>query len=266
MSGNEHDAIESLEHLGLSNYEARVFVALQKLGTGTAREIHQVAEVPRSQVYGAAEELGERGLVEIQQATPKRYRPVSLETARDRLAARLEREQEQAFDYLSTIQRERRGDETREDVWTIRGSDSVDDRIVELIEQASEYVIFGTASTDLVTDETVAALRGRAEAGADVRVLSENPDVRALFADEPVSVFGPPSEKPHGPFSGRMILVDDDTLLMSVLADSGLPGVSEETAIWSSETAMAAVLTQTARNGIMNVAERFGLGDEDETA
>ncbi len=57
---DESDAIEALEELGLSNYEAKVFVALQRLGTGTARDIHQATDVPRSQVYGAAESLQEQ--------------------------------------------------------------------------------------------------------------------------------------------------------------------------------------------------------------
>ena len=55
--GDEAGATESLQQLGLSQYEAEVFVALVKLGTGTAREVTQITDVPRSQVYGAAEAL-----------------------------------------------------------------------------------------------------------------------------------------------------------------------------------------------------------------
>jgi hypothetical protein len=62
----------------------------------------------------------------------------------------------------------------------------------------------------------VEALRERAEAGVDVLVVSENPAARALFADGPSAVAAPP----------------------------------EETAIWSAESAMAAVLVQVTRDGI----------------
>jgi HTH-type transcriptional regulator, sugar sensing transcriptional regulator len=95
---NEDDAIDALESLGLSNYEAKVFVALQKLGTGTARDIHGVTDVPRSQVYGAAENLQQRGLVEVQQSKPLQYRPVSLNAAKSHLRDRFERRQERTFD------------------------------------------------------------------------------------------------------------------------------------------------------------------------
>ncbi|HET7324565.1 MAG TPA: helix-turn-helix domain-containing protein, partial [Halococcus sp.] len=56
------DAIAALKRLGLSSYEAQVFVALQRISRGSARDIDRVTDVPRSQVYGAAEQLEERGL------------------------------------------------------------------------------------------------------------------------------------------------------------------------------------------------------------
>ena len=254
MSESEHEAVESLERLGLSNYEARVFVALQKLGTGTAREVHRVADIPRSQVYGAADELEARGLVEIQQSTPKRYRPVSLDAARKRLEERLEREQERAFDYLETVQREKRGEETRDDVWTVRGRESVDDRTVDLAGSATDWLLFAAADPSSVPDDLVDVLRDRAADGVDVVVISENPDVRARFEDESFVVAGPVREPPAD-FMGRVLLCDDNTILLSVLADANLPGVTDETAIWSADTAMAAVLVQIVRGGIMSVVD-----------
>jgi sugar-specific transcriptional regulator TrmB len=254
MSESEHDAIESLERLGLSNYEARVFVALQKLGTGTAREVHRVADIPRSQVYGAADELEARGLVEIQQSTPKRYRPVSLESARSRLSERLEKEQERAFDYLETVQREQRGEETRDDVWTVRGRESVDDRTVDLAGGATDWLLFAAADLSSVPDALVDVLRDRAAAGVDIVVVSEDADVRARFEDESFRVEKPVRQPPTD-FMGRVLLADDNTILLSVLADANLPGVTDETAIWSADTAMAAVLVQIVRGGIMSVVD-----------
>lgn len=260
MSESEHDAIESLEHLGLSNYEARVFVALQKLGTGTAREVHRVADIPRSQVYGAADELEARGLVEIQQSTPKRYRPVSLDAARTHLTRRLEQEQERAFDYLETVQREQRGEETRDDVWTIRGRESIDDRTVDLATGATDWVLFAAATPSSVPDELVDALGDRADEGVDIVVVSENADVRARFEAESLPVVKPIREPPTD-FMGRVLLCDDNTILLSVLADANLPGVTDETAIWSADSTMAAVLVQIVRGGIMSVVDPDALDE-----
>lgn len=74
-------AIEQLERFGLSNYAARTFVALSTLGRGTAREVSQVSEVPRTRVYDAIDELHDRGLVDVQNSSPKQFWAISAETA-----------------------------------------------------------------------------------------------------------------------------------------------------------------------------------------
>ncbi|MFB6154271.1 MAG: TrmB family transcriptional regulator [Haloferacaceae archaeon] len=248
---NEHEAVEALQRLGLTNYEAQVFLALQKLGTGTAREIHDVADVPRSQVYGAADALERRGLVEIQHATPKRYRPVGLEAARAHLTAELERERERAFGYLATVQREREGDETREDVWTIRGRGPIDDRATDLASRATDSLLFAADSTAFVSEALVETLAERARAGVSVTVVSENDEVRARFADcgvDLVPVAGGTTD-----FTGRVLLADDDVILLSV--DGTERGLEQETAIWSAGTAMAGVLVRVTRGGIAALTE-----------
>jgi sugar-specific transcriptional regulator TrmB len=249
-AGSEAAAVEALERLGLSNYEARVFVALQALGVGTAREVHEVAGVPRSQVYGAADALVERGLVERQQSTPKRYRPVALDAARELLTARLERERERAFDYLDGLRREERPAESREDVWSLHGREAVTERVVELVGRARERLLFGAASADLVTPELVEAVQERAAAGVDVTVVSADPAVRAAFSP-PVRVFTGPNGDASGGHTGRVTLADDNVVLVSVRAAGG------ETAIWSADTALADVLVQTIHAGIANAIDGF---------
>ncbi|RDI70563.1 TrmB family transcriptional regulator [Halopelagius longus] len=239
----EHEAVESLEALGLSNYAARVFVALQKLGAGTAKEIHDLANVPRSQVYGAAEELESLGLVELQQATPKRYRPVGLDAARRRLAEELKSEADRAFDYLEAARRQRTSGETRDDVWTVRGREPANNRLIELAEQAQERVVFAAPDTDLVPTELVAVLAELADEGIAVLVVSESEAVRTRFeeAASSVTVFEPPNEPPGSDFTGRVLLVDGRVVFLSVApeADAG-----EETAIWSADTPMADMLSR----------------------
>ncbi|WP_266076926.1 TrmB family transcriptional regulator [Haladaptatus caseinilyticus] len=232
---DESDAIKALSDLGLSNYEAKVFVALQKLGTGTARDINSVTDVPRSQVYGAAETLQERGLVELQQSKPIQYRPVSLEAAKSLLKERFERTQERAFEYLETAQNEFvDGDEEREDVWSVDGRDAVSSRIEQLIEAAESRIVFAVHDASLFTRPLADALRERADAGVSILVVSDDADVHDRFDDVPVI------EMPDGPAehrAGRVLVIDGDTVLISVLGD-------EESAIWSSETGFAAILSQ----------------------
>jgi sugar-specific transcriptional regulator TrmB len=247
------DAVAAFERLGLTSYEARVFIALQRLGSGTARDVHRVADVPRSQVYSAAESLEERGLVEVQQSSPMRYRPVSIEEARQTLTERFEREQDRAFDFVQDVRREADdADEEQEDIWTIRGREQVADRTAGLVREAEDWVLFGVGQTDLVTDDIRAALAEQAAAGVVVGVVTDDADVAALFADvDGVSVRSP--DHPHDEEkSGRVVFADDDILLLSVLGQEEIPGINRETAFWSAHTNFASALIsliQTREDG-----------------
>jgi len=252
---DESAAIESLERLGLSNYEARVFVALQRLGVATAKEVHEVAGVPRSQVYGAADELVARGLLERQQSTPKRYRPVSLDAAKELISTRIEEERDRAFEFLEAVHREQRPEERREDVWTVQGEEAVSERVIELLGSADRRIVYGAADPDLVPDELLAALAERAEAGVDVLVLSEHPVVRAAFEEHGFEPFAMPPERGVD-WTGRVLLVDDNRVLVSVRSPGG------ETAIWSADTAIADVLVQTIHSGISAVRRRRTTGTD----
>src|SRR6056297_4042684 len=92
---NVEEAIEVLQQLGLKEYEARCFVGLTRLKTGTAKKLSELTEVPRTRIYDAIRVLEAQGLVEIQHSSPQRFRAVSLEeateTLRDQYEARVER-------------------------------------------------------------------------------------------------------------------------------------------------------------------------------
>ncbi|WP_137286837.1 TrmB family transcriptional regulator [Halorussus salinisoli] len=249
---DEDDAIEALEHLGLSNYEAKVFTALQKLGTGTARDVHRATDVPRSQVYGAAESLQDRGLVEVQQSKPIQYRPVSLEAAQSHLRGEFERTQERAFDYLEAARQQGGdGDEQREDIWTVHGRTSIDGRVEQLLEEAERRVVFAVGRDARgLTDDLADLLRERADSGIEVVVIGDAA-LGELFADSGVEVAVLPVDHPHGDDPvGRVVVVDGETILLSVRDERDDPELDDETAIWSSRTGIAAVLIQLVDGGL----------------
>ena len=249
------DAISALEELGLSNYEANVFTALQELGTATARDVHRATDVPRSQVYGAAESLQERGLVEVQQSKPIQYRPVSLEAARSHLQDEFERTQQRAFEYLETARQQRGdGDEEREDIWTVHGRTSVDGRIEQLLEEAERRIVFVVGRDGSpMPDRLAALLRERAAAGVAVLVVGDVD--RQRFADSDAEVRPLPADHPHDdPPVCRVVVVDGETVLMSVRNERADADLDEETAIWSSRTAISAVLVQLVDGGLGDVA------------
>lgn len=237
---DEDDAVEALCRLGLSTYEARVFIALQKLGHGTASDVADIVDVPRSQVYGAADGLEDRGLVDVQHATPIRYRPVSPNEAETRLRAALDTERERAVDYLEGVEGTVGAAEERQaDVWTVHGSAAIDERLEQLADEATDRIYLGADDPSFLDADLYTTLEDRAGAGVSVTLVSASePVVDAAPAS--VRTMGVPPELDLGDFATRAIVVDGDAVLLAVRGDE----TRDETAIWSADTGFATVLAQ----------------------
>ena len=256
------DAISALKRLGLPNYEARVFVALQELGTGTAQQISDVSEVPRSQVYGAADELAERGLAEVIESSPKQYRPVSLAAAREQLTARLEREQQRAFENLDELRTSEPSHSGDQDVSTLRGHQPINDRVAELVETATEQVVFVAPAADSITDSIVDGLSARAAEGVQVTVLTAEQSVREQFANSPVRVIVMDEDNPAD-FAGRALMVDEATILLAVATEDD-DAVDEE-AMWTAGSSIGRILAQFMVSGMESGKQRQGPPEGEDT-
>jgi sugar-specific transcriptional regulator TrmB len=241
----DEDAIQGLKQLGLTTYEARVFLALQKLGSGTASEISETADVPRSQVYGAAEELEGDGLVETQQSTPTVYRPVPLAQARRQLLDRLANTGEQTFEYLDAVQNSQTEKEQTESIWLIHDSQAINSRSVSIVEDSTEQVLYGAADPSLIDDQLLTALERASESGVEVVVASANPTVLAALPDS-LTQYEVPEDRDLDVNTGRLLLSDGTTILMSTLRTEADNRAGEEIAFWTSDNAFAAMLAELA--------------------
>jgi sugar-specific transcriptional regulator TrmB len=243
---NDERAIEGLKRLGLTTYEARVFLALQKLGSATASEVSEVAEVPRSQVYGAAEGLEKRGLVETQQSTPTVYRPVGLEQARRLLLDQLAETGAETFDYLETVQDTHEQQERSEAIWLLDGSTAIQSRSIELVDAAEQRLLYAVGDPELVDDQTLDALETAADRGVLVMLASnEDAVLDRVPASSAVKRYPVPDERTMDVDVGRLLLADDQTLLLSTFTGDGTGDVAE-TAFWTSENLFAKIIVQLA--------------------
>ncbi|MFW6018187.1 MAG: TrmB family transcriptional regulator [Halapricum sp.] len=248
---SEREAAESLETLGLSNYEAQVFVALQRLGGGTAQDVSRHSEVPRSQVYGAADDLAERGLLEVVESSPKTYRPVELSTARQLLTERLERETTRAFDTLEQLRASDRSP-TGGDVATLRGRQPIDDRIAALVADADATVVFVSPTAGSLSEGIVTALREADRTDVSVTVVTAEPSLHDRFDDAGIEVFVMSEDNPAD-FAGRALMVDDRTVLLAAETDSS---PVEEEALWTGDSSIGRILAAFMRSGMESGRDR----------
>ncbi|MEZ3117171.1 TrmB family transcriptional regulator [Halobaculum sp. MBLA0147] len=165
----ETEAAEILQQLGLREYEAKCFVGLTRLSTGTAKRLGEITDVPRTRVYDAVRVLEAQGLVEVQHSNPKRFRAVPLSEAIDTLRGQYERRVERLADALDSVeQAETDASEPVQEVWAMNGADAVANRTRETVANADEEVVLVLGHTRAWTDELAETL---AELPPDVEVV-----------------------------------------------------------------------------------------------
>jgi sugar-specific transcriptional regulator TrmB len=234
---NVEEAIEVLQQLGLKEYEARCFVGLSRLDTGTAKKLSELTEVPRTRVYDAIRILEAQGLVEIQHSSPQRFRAVSLEEATETLRDQYEDRVERLHDALDTIEIVDGDDESLvQEVWAMTGQDAIENRTEQLIETATDEIVLVIGDRSLLTDSLVETLN---EVGDGVELIvgaltpSLQEEIQAAVPDATTFVSG--LEWLHGADRteddtaiGRLLLVDRSTILVSSI----MPDSKEEQAIF----------------------------------
>lgn len=208
-------AVTQLEQLGLTEYEASTFVALVRLGTGTAKDIADIDHVPRTRVYDAVESLHDRGLVDVQHSTPQTFTTVSHETA----LRKLRLDHENLINRLDTALAQLDPAEPHREelgVWTTIGREAIASRVVEFIDDTDDELVFMTVD-DLLTETHLAGISEPVQHRLEERV-PEATLFETLWDWEEAS-------------AGSLLVTDEQTALVSVLLPKSNDS-TEETAIW----------------------------------
>ena len=227
-------AIEQLKALGLSTYAARTFVALVSLDEGTAKDISEFAEVPRTRVYDAADELRDRGLVDVKQSKPKRYWAISTETAGRHFEQEYDHRVQTLTDALQRLELADQSNEQR-GVWTVTGRKVITERVSEFISTADEEIVFMTVE-ELLTDTLAEQLSRVSDRGVSIRLADMSQSTEATLHEnipdaQPFESLWDWADTP----AGRLLMVDQEKTLVSVLVDGNgahPPEPPDETAIW----------------------------------
>jgi sugar-specific transcriptional regulator TrmB len=240
---SKQQSVELLQQLGLKEYEAKCFVALARRPQGTAKDISETSEVPRTRVYDAIRELESKGLVEIQHSSPKLFRTVSIDEAVETLRTEYEGRIEalrQALDDLDPSDADDEMGVTYE-VWSLSGTAGITSRVQELIDDADQEVVLIVGDGSVFSDHLAERLRSASDRGVDV--LVGTPEATAL---ERITTALPGARTfvsglewlSHSELCGddteisRLLLVDNEAILVSSFTDSSADGRDHEQAVF----------------------------------
>lgn len=236
-SENIEEAIEVLQQLGLKEYEARCFVVLSRLETGTAKKISEMSEVPRTRVYDAIRVLEVQGLVEIQHSSPQQFRAVSLDEATETLRDQYEARVQRLHDTLDTVEMVDADDDASvQQVWAMTGQEPIENRTENLMRKATDEIVLVLGDESLLTEDLIDSLNEISN-GVDLLVgaLTETLQDKIQTAVPNAKTFISGLEWLHGEYAaeddtaiGRLLLVDRSTILVSSI----MPETKEEQAIF----------------------------------
>jgi len=223
---NQQDAIELLQQLGLKEYEARCFVALARRENGTAKDISETSQVPRTRVYDAIRVLESKGLVETQHTSPQVFRAVGIDEAVDTLRREYADRASSLRDALRGLEPpdEEQSEDVTHEVWSLSGETGIASRTEQLIESAGEEVVLVVGHEDVFTDELAGTLADAERRGVSVIVGAASESLRetveAALPDVEVFVSGlewlHQSSLPGDTTEiGRLLLVDREAILVS---------------------------------------------------
>lgn len=230
---NISEAISLLQELGLQEYEARCFMALTRINTGTAKDIHEISDVPRTRVYDALRVLESQGLVEIQHSSPQKFRSVGIDEATQILQQKYENRIDTLETHLEDAEKPEVDDEADQiqEVWALSGHETIETRTCNLIEEAESEVALLVVDEDLLTEEVFDALHDTIDRDVGVivggltesiisRVRSELPSAQ-VFETELEWLVG--AEADTEVAISRVLFIDRETLLIA----SFYPGTGE---------------------------------------
>lgn len=126
------EAHHHLQALGLTEYEARAYVALLGLGRAQPAKIARASRIPRPKVYETLERLEARGLATRTQSAPLEYAPLSTRE----YIARAEREFTGRIEGLERALSRLTPDPAPEAVYPLRGEGAILGLIEDIVSNA----------------------------------------------------------------------------------------------------------------------------------
>jgi sugar-specific transcriptional regulator TrmB len=244
-------AIDALEQLGFSTYEARVYLGLLRQSPITGYQLSKLSGVPRSRIYETLERLTAKGFAVALQTEPVEYSPLAVRELLGHLQAQ--------FDgALSTLKTELRQfpPQATESIWNLRGRDDILRRARAMIAQAQESIYLVGWSEPL--QELQPELEAAARRNLRIVVIS--------CGESALSV----GKHYHHAFEAELVQRCDSSLNVVVDGMEVLVGQTEpaETcqAAWSHSAALILITEEYIRHEVYlhKIIERFGVALADE--
>jgi sugar-specific transcriptional regulator TrmB len=238
----EESQLNALLHLGLTEYESRLYLVLVKMGPIKASELSFRAQIPRTKAYGAINELERKGLLQIIPGKPEVYSPASpgevLMPIVNKLSRQLTEAEAVVENLMLTFESnrfvKRDGPKEADGFWEIQGRPGVINKLNQIFRDASKSVNYCTSATGLVRAYKAHCdiLEKASDRGVAVRIMSPVNSANAVVAREIAEVLE--FKSLDKPFGQNFVTVDSrELIVMETLPEDLRTDQGADKGIWT---------------------------------
>ncbi len=191
------ERLGKMKELGLTDYQARVYLTLLDLGVSKASQIPTLSRVPRTRIYSTMGQLHEKGLVEIIPESPIKYKPVHIEDFLERVAESHRQSADEIAEKKDSLMNEFavRATTEAEEIGrfeAIYGRRNVRDRLNRMYEESEKEILsVGTVQSPIrILRSRLPTIEEKFNAGVDIKYAfpidgsnRDNAQILSQYAD-----------------------------------------------------------------------------------
>ena len=228
------DLVEKLKEIGFNSYEAKVYIALLKKYPATGYEVSKLAGIPQSRTYDTLKVLEEKNIVTSANTKPVTYTPIKPKL----LTSRFQKKINSTINFLDKHLPEVK-DNYNEPIMTITGKQNIQDKILEVIQNAKREIYMEIWAQDFKVFEKEL-----------LNAYNRNVEIRIVGYDNFNSRFGLVFEHAFAKdielsLGGRMIIIAaDDTEGVIGKISSLKNDISDTNIIWTKNKSIAFIIKE----------------------
>lgn len=228
------DLVEKLKEIGFNTYEAKVYIALLKKYPATGYEVAKLANIPQSRTYDTLKVLEEKNVVAATNTKPISYTPIKPKL----LISGYQKKINSTINYLEKHLPEVK-DNYNEPIVTISGKQNIQNKILEVIQNAKKEIYMEVWSQDFKVFEQEL-----------LNAYNRNVEIRIVGYDNFSSRFGLIFEHAFArdiemSLGGRMIIIAADDSEGVVGKISSLKNdISDTNIIWTQNKSIVFIIKE----------------------
>jgi len=228
------DLVEKLKEIGFNSYEAKVYIALLKKYPATGYEVSKLANIPQARTYDTLKVLEQKNIVATTNSKPTTYTPIKPK----QVISGYQKKINSTINYLEKHLPEVK-DNYNEPIVTISGKQNIQNKVLEVIQNAKREIYMEVWSQDFKVFEQEL-----------LNAYNRNVEIRIVGYDNFQSRFGMVFEHAFArdiemSLGGRMIIIAADDNEGVIGKVSSLQNdISDTNIIWTQNQSIVFIIKE----------------------